>query len=121
MVTGPQQVAMQDAIKGVEMFKKTSVPILGYVSNMSAFVCPCCGTKTPVNKNAVPFSEQTGVEKLGEVPFEIEVGECCDAGSPVVISRPESDPVRCFLMQRSVGVFRTNALWFLYRRKNLRK
>lgn len=96
IVTTSQQVAMQDAIKGVEMFKKTNIPVLGYVSNMSAFVCPSCGTKTPISSKAKSFFAQTGVEKLGEIPFNIEIGDCSDEGNPLVVSQPDSSNVSLF-------------------------
>lgn len=84
---------MQDAIKGVEMFKKTNVPVIGYVSNMSAFICPCCGNKTSISSKSRSFSQQTGVDLLGDIPFDIEIGESSDDGNPLVISKPNSPQV----------------------------
>jgi ATP-binding protein involved in chromosome partitioning len=72
------------------MFKKTNVPVLGYVSNMSAFVCPSCGTKTPLSSKSKSFSSQTGVELLGDIPFNIEIGDYSDEGNPLVVAKPES-------------------------------
>lgn len=75
------------------MFRKTGVPVLGYVLNMSAYVCPSCGNKTPISSRSKPFESQIDVEKLGELPFNVQVGDCADEGNPVSSAHPDSPSV----------------------------
>ncbi len=85
IVTTPQDVALADAIKGVAMFRKVDVPILGIVENMSYFVCPHCQGRTDIFGHGGGRAEATrlGVPFLGEVPLEAAIRESGDAGVPV--------------------------------------
>lgn len=99
IVTTPQDVALIDAKKGVMMFQRLEVKILGVVENMSYFVCPHCHGKTDI------FSEGGGrrearrlkVPFLGEIPIDAEVRVGGDQGIPIVVKRPESEVARAFL------------------------
>ena len=86
IVSTPQDLALIDARRGVAMFQKVEVPILGIVENMSSFVCPCCGTVSDVfgKGGARREAEALGVPFLGEVPLAGAIRELSDAGRPVV-------------------------------------
>ena len=90
IVTTPQDVALIDARKGLAMFRKVNVPVLGIVENMSGFVCPHCGEETAVFKagGGERTAEALGVEFLGKVPLDPAVMSGGDAGRPVV-AEPE--------------------------------
>lgn len=92
IVSTPQDIALIDARKGLEMFKKVNVPILGIVENMSMFCCPHCGKDTPLfgHGGARKMAKDLGYDVLGEVPLDVDVREKTDAGKPVVISLPDS-------------------------------
>ena len=101
MVTTPQKVALQDALKGAEMFKKTLVPLLGFVLNMSSYQCPSCGhsSSLPGTKTTqdILYAYPNGGGILGTLPFGSEVSETSDQGTPIVISSPQSYHVRIFI------------------------
>lgn len=92
IVSTPQDIALIDARKGMEMFKKVNVPILGIVENMSHFCCPNCGHESPIfgAGGAKQMAESLGHPLLAEVPLALEVRENTDSGQPLVISAPES-------------------------------
>jgi len=92
IVTTPQDVALADAVKGIAMFRKVGVPILGVVENMSFFCCPHCGTRTDVfsHGGGRREAERLGAPFLGEVPLDGAVREGGDRGEPVVASQPDS-------------------------------
>lgn len=98
IVTTPQDVALVDARKGVSMFEKTAVPILGIVENMSSFVCPHCGKATDIfgTGGGRRESERSGVPLLGEVPIDPSVREGGDCGRPIVLSHPDSAAAAAF-------------------------
>ena len=98
IVSTPQNVALMDARRGVRMFEKTSVPILGLVENMSFFCCPECGHRAELfgHGGARLEAERLGVEFLGEVPLLLAIREGGDAGAPVVASAPDSPAGRAF-------------------------
>ncbi|CAL8143707.1 unnamed protein product [Orchesella dallaii] len=85
IVTTPQQVAIQDAIKGVEMFKKTNVPIIGCILNMSSYICSSCGSETKVKSNINRLTDDLSIELLGDLPLDLEVSNACDEGHPIVL------------------------------------
>tara|TARA_R110002124_G_scaffold80862_2_gene213823 strand:+ start:7606 stop:8790 length:1185 start_codon:yes stop_codon:yes gene_type:complete len=91
IVSTPQDLALIDARKGLNMFKKTSVPILGIVENMSYHMCPKCGHRTDIFGHGGAEKEATrlGVRFLGAVPLHITIRETSDAGEPVVVSEPD--------------------------------
>ena len=92
VVSTPQDVALMDARRGVRMFEKTSVPVLGLVENMSFFCCPECGHRAELfgHGGARREAERLGVEFLGEIPLLLAIRESGDAGTPVAASAPGS-------------------------------
>ena len=86
IVSTPQDLALIDARRGVAMFKRVNVPVLGIVENMSTFICPHCGSHSDIfgHGGARREAERLGVPFLGEVPLDIAIREKSDAGSPVV-------------------------------------
>ncbi|MDX1390554.1 MAG: Mrp/NBP35 family ATP-binding protein, partial [Acidobacteriota bacterium] len=99
IVTTPQDVALADAIKGVAMFRKVGVPVLGIVENMSTFVCPHCGEKTDVFGHGGGRDEARRLEVpfLGEIALDAEVRDTGDSGEPITACRPESPASTAFL------------------------
>jgi ATP-binding protein involved in chromosome partitioning len=89
MVTTPQQVALLDVDKAVSMFRRLSVPIIGLVENMSAFVCPHCGEATEIfgRGGGERFSKEQGIEFLGGIPLDVKVRQGADVGVPAVAQR----------------------------------
>ncbi|CAM6102772.1 unnamed protein product [Calypogeia fissa] len=93
IVSTPQDLALVDARRGVTMFQKVDVPILGLIENMSFFKCPKCGEKTDVfgHGGAQLTAKEMNMEFLGEVPLNISIRETSDCGTPIVASSPESE------------------------------
>jgi len=98
IVSTPQDIALIDARRGVAMFEKVGVRVLGVVENMSFFVCPHCGeASTPFGHGgARAEAVKLGVPFLGEVPLLLDVRESGDAGTPIVLSAPESAGAKAF-------------------------
>jgi len=98
IVSTPQDLALIDARKGLNMFKKVNVPVLGIVENMSTFICPHCGEPSNIFGHGGAKEEATklGVPFLGEVPLTIAVRESSDAGKPVVATDPSSPPAEAY-------------------------
>jgi ATP-binding protein involved in chromosome partitioning len=92
IVSTPQDLALIDARRGIAMFRRVNVPVLGIVENMSTFVCPQCGTRSDIfgHGGARREAERLGVPFLGEVPLDIAIREKSDSGSPVVATAPDS-------------------------------
>ncbi len=90
IVSTPQDLALIDARKGLNMFRKVDVPVLGIVENMSYFLCPSCGERSDIfgHGGARAEAEKLGVPFLGEVPLHMEIRARSDAGTPVVVSEP---------------------------------
>ena len=99
IVSTPQDIALLDARKGLNMFRKVDVPVLGIVENMSLFVCPNCGHESHIfsHGGARLEAEKLGVEFLGEVPLDIEIRETSDDGRPIVVSKPDSPHAKTFV------------------------
>ncbi|WP_316859672.1 iron-sulfur cluster carrier protein ApbC [uncultured Cohaesibacter sp.] len=93
IVSTPQDLALIDARKGIEMFRKVNIPILGIVENMSYFSCPTCGTRHDIfgHGGARETARKINVPFLGEIPLHMDIRERSDLGQPIVISDPESD------------------------------
>ena len=98
IVSTPQDIALIDARRGVRMFEKTRVPVLGIVENMSVFCCPNCGHRTELfgHGGARREAEALGVPFLGEVPLLLEVRTSGDAGTPICASAPDSPAAQAF-------------------------
>lgn len=95
IVTTPQDVALSDAKKGINMFRKVEVPVLGLIENMSYFACPHCGERTEIfsHGGGKAAAEKFGVPFLGEVPLDIRIRQGGDQGEPVVAQKADS-PVK---------------------------
>lgn len=91
IVSTPQDLALIDARKGLNMFKRVDVPVLGIVENMSYFLCPDCGGRHDIfgHGGAHAEADRLNVPFLGEVPLTMKIRETSDAGTPVVVSDPE--------------------------------
>ncbi len=91
IVSTPQDLALIDARKGLNMFKRVDVPVLGIVENMSYFLCPDCGGRHDIfgHGGARAEADRLNVPFLGEVPLTMKIRETSDAGTPVVVSDPE--------------------------------
>lgn len=99
IVTTPQEVALMDVRKGIAMFQKTNVAILGVVENMSAFVCSHCGGETPIfgRGGGRTVAEKWGVPFLGEIPIDPRIREGGDLGRPIVTASPDSPVAKQFM------------------------
>jgi ATP-binding protein involved in chromosome partitioning len=89
LVTTPQEVSLLDVEKALAMFKRMSVPVLGLVENMTAFICPHCGEATEIfgRGGGERFASQNQLEYLGGVPLDITVRQGGDVGVPAVAQR----------------------------------
>ncbi len=98
IVSTPQDLALIDARKGLNMFRKVDVPLLGIVENMSYFVCPDCGARSDIFGHGGARSEaaRLGVPFLGEVPLHIDIRKNSDAGKPVVSSTPDGPHAKIY-------------------------
>ena len=98
IVSTPQDLALIDARKGLNMFRRVNVPVLGLVENMSTFVCPHCGERSDIfgHGGAKAEAARLGVPFLGEVPLTLAIRETSDAGRPVVATDPSSPAAKAF-------------------------
>ncbi|KAI9203801.1 P-loop containing nucleoside triphosphate hydrolase protein, partial [Polychytrium aggregatum] len=98
IVSTPQDVALLDVKKGINMFKKVDVPILGLIQNMSYFICPNCSHPSHIfGKDGVAqTSKDLNIAMLGDVPLDASVCETSDAGQPIVIARPDSEHAKVY-------------------------
>jgi ATP-binding protein involved in chromosome partitioning len=99
IVSTPQDLALIDAKKGIAMFNKTQVPILGVVENMSMFTCPDCGSSHAIfgHGGARETAQKLGAPFLGEIPLVPRIRETSDAGTPISVSAPDSPEALAFL------------------------
>ncbi|UEM38273.1 iron-sulfur cluster carrier protein ApbC [Pectobacterium aquaticum] len=93
VVTTPQDIALMDAMKGIAMFEKVSVPVLGIVENMSVHICSNCGHLEPIfgTGGAQKLAEKYHCSLLGQLPLHISLREDLDRGEPTVVSQPDSE------------------------------
>ncbi|NWU78807.1 NUBPL protein, partial [Onychorhynchus coronatus] len=93
IISTPQDVALLDARKGAEMFRKVHVPVLGLVQNMSVFQCPKCKHETHIfgADGVRDLAKTLELDILGDIPLHVNIRESCDSGQPVVIAQPQSD------------------------------
>ena len=91
IVSTPQDIALIDARRGIEMFKKVNIPILGLIENMASFCCPACNHVTPIfgHGGARLDAEKRGIPFLGEIPLDMTIRQTSDEGRPVVATDPE--------------------------------
>lgn len=111
-MTTPHTLSVKDAVKGINMFKKVDIPILGLVNNMSLFTCPNCNTPHPI------FGSSEGVQNvcrdhsmkfLGDIPLHQNIGTHAQEGKPTVVAEPESERAQAFLqiaetIEKSIGL-----------------
>jgi len=92
IVTTPQELALSDARRGITMFSKVGVPILGVIENMSSFICDGCGKESFVfgHGGAQKISKEMNVGILGSIPLMVSVQESADKGVPVQVEHPNS-------------------------------
>jgi len=103
IVTTPQDVSLADARKGVRMFERVSVPILGIIENMSHHICPNCGHREDIfgSGGGRATADDLGVPFLGEIPLVARVRESGDSGEPIAEAQPES-PIAASFMETSM-------------------
>ena len=99
VVTTPQDIALLDAVKGVSMFERVSVPVLGIVENMSMHICSNCGHHEAIfgTGGAEKMAQKYNVKVLGQLPLNIQVRQDLDAGKPTVVAAPDSEIAKSFL------------------------
>ena len=99
VVTTPQDIALLDAVKGVSMFERVSVPVLGIVENMSIHICSNCGHHEAIfgTGGAEKMAQKYNVKVLGQLPLNIQVRQDLDAGKPTVVAAPDSEIAKSFL------------------------
>ncbi len=92
IVSTPQDIALLDVSRGINMFQQVNVPIFGVVENMSYYVCPECGHRAELfhHGGARETARRLGVDFLGEIPLDIAIRTTSDAGRPIVVTQPES-------------------------------
>jgi ATP-binding protein involved in chromosome partitioning len=92
IVTTPQQVATGDALRGVKMFQRVGVPVLGIVENMSYFECPHCGKPSPIfgSGGGERLAREVGLSLLAQIPLDPRIVEGGDSGRPLVVAEPAS-------------------------------
>jgi ATP-binding protein involved in chromosome partitioning len=114
IVTTPQDVALQDVVKSIAMFRRLEVPIVGIVENMAYYVCPCCGTRADIfgSGGGRRLAERTGLTFLGEIPLHPRVREGGDGGQPVVLAAPESPEAEAFRKVAGAVAARVSVLAF---------
>jgi len=99
IVSTPQDIALIDARRGVQMFNKVHIPVLGLVQNMSHYQCTKCGHQEYVfgKDGALLMAEELSIPILGDIPLHISIRETSDAGKPIVVSQPDSPQAKSYL------------------------
>ncbi len=99
IISTPQDIALIDAKKGLNMFRRVDVPVLGIVENMSYFTCPSCGHVSHIfsHGGARREADKLGIEFLGEIPLDLKIRETSDSGQPIVVSMPESPHAKAYV------------------------
>ena len=107
VVTTPQDIALLDATKGLKMFEKVGVPILGIVENMSVYCCPNCGHSAPIfgAEGGQKMAAKHGVSLLAQMPLSLQIREQADSGTPTVAADPDGELAGLYkAMARQVAV-----------------
>jgi ATP-binding protein involved in chromosome partitioning len=99
VVSTPQDVALLDARKALNMFQKTGTKVLGLIENMSTYICPNCGHEAHIfgHGGATSEAEKLGIPFLGEIPLDLEIRLSGDSGAPIVAAKPHLPQARAFL------------------------
>ncbi len=100
IVTTPQDIALLDARKGLQMFRKVSVPVLGIVENMSTHVCSNCGHEEAIfgSGGGARMAQDFEIELLGQLPLDLAIREQTDSGTPTVVAAPDSPSAQAYLL-----------------------
>jgi ATP-binding protein involved in chromosome partitioning len=100
IVSTPQDIALIDVRRGIAMFEKTQVPVLGIIENMSTYICPNCGHESHIfgHGGARETAARLGMPFLGEIPLQASIRETSDAGTPIVAAAPDGAEARAFLL-----------------------
>ena len=98
IVSTPQDIALLDARKGLNMFRQVDVPVFGFIENMSYFACPHCGERSEIfsHGGARREADRLGIDFLGEIPLDIAIRETSDSGRPIVVSQPDSAQAKTY-------------------------
>ena len=98
IVSTPQDLALIDARKGLAMFQRVDVPVLGIIENMSYFICPSCGERSDIfgHGGAANEADKLGVPFLGGIPLHMDIRATSDAGQPIVVTAPESEHAKIY-------------------------
>ena len=98
IVSTPQDIALIDAIKGLNLFKRLEVPIFGIIENMSYYICEKCGNRADIfgHAGAEKTAEKYGVDFLGAIPLHYDIRVNSDSGTPIVLSSPESPQAKVY-------------------------
>lgn len=98
IVSTPQDIALLDARKGIDMFKQMKTPIIGMIENMSTHICSACGHEEHVfgHGGVAAEAEKLGVPLLAEIPLHLDIRQAADSGAPVVIAKPDSTQAKAF-------------------------
>lgn len=99
MVTTPQEVALIDVVKGIQMFQNVSIPIMGIIENMSSYVCPACGHNDDIfsRGGGRRLANEHGLDFLGELPIDARVRFGGDSGVPIIVAAPKSEHATSFM------------------------
>lgn len=99
IVSTPQDIALIDARKGIGMFRKVDVPVMGIIENMSYFHCPSCGERSDIfgHGGARDTAKELGIDFLGEVPLHMDIRTTSDGGTPIVAAQPDGEHAQCYL------------------------
>ncbi|MCR9255904.1 MAG: Mrp/NBP35 family ATP-binding protein [Alphaproteobacteria bacterium] len=99
IVSTPQDIALIDARKGIAMFEKVSVPVIGLIENMSYHICPSCGYRAEIfaHGGARKEAERLGAPFLGEIPLDLKIRETSDGGAPITASEPDGPYAQAYL------------------------
>ena len=98
IVSTPQSLSIKDSIKGINMFRKVKVPILGMIQNMAVFICPNCGSSHHLfgNDGVKRTCEELAINMIGELPLHPRICQDADEGRPTMVSEPESERAKAF-------------------------
>lgn len=99
VVSTPQDVALLDARKAIDMFRKLETPVVGVIENMSGYVCPNCGVAAEIfgHGGARDEAERLDLPFLGEIPLDIDIRQTSDSGTPLVVAKPDSPQAERFV------------------------
>lgn len=112
IVTTPQDVALLDARKGIEMFRKVNVPILGIVENMGVHICSNCGHAEAIfgEGGGKKIAKDYGIEVIGSLPLDLSIREHTDSGNPIVVAQPDGAVARAYRVLAESVVQKVEAL-----------